>query len=248
MIEIKHTDAIQLLSTIKSGSIDLILTDPPYVISKESGMQQCRDNNVPNQPLAIQTDFGDWDKNFLLSDLQLIIEEFSRVLRKGGTAIIFFDIWKISNLKDMLESSGLVQIRFIEWIKTNPVPINSKANYLSNAREIALTAVKGGSSTFNSAYDNGIYSYAIHQGKNGDRIHPTQKSLGLFEEIILKHSNKDDLVLDCFSGSGTTAIASLRLGRNFIGCELDSVFHSSSVDRLKKYSPYDQPSASIVSF
>ena len=75
------------------------------------------------------------------------------------------------------------QLRIIEWIKTNPQPLNSKTNYLTNSREIALTAVKGNKPTFHSKYDNGIYHYPMASGKK--RFHPTQKGLLLFEELLL---------------------------------------------------------------
>ena len=92
----------------------------------------------------------------------------------------------------MLSENKFKQLRFIEWIKTNPVPVNSKINYLTNSREVAISAVKGGKPTFHSEYDNGIYREAIYQGKKKkigsktykERCHPTQKSLNLFESLI----------------------------------------------------------------
>jgi len=80
---------------------------------------------------------------------------------------MFFDLWKITELKDLLEKHKFKQIRFIEWIKTNPQPRNSKVNYLTNCREIALIGVKDGNPTFNSSYDNGIYMYPLQGGKTG---------------------------------------------------------------------------------
>ena len=74
-----------------------------------------------------------------------------------------------------MEKYKFKQIRFIEWIKTNPVPLNQSVNYLTNSREIALLGVKGGKPTFNSKYDKGIYEYPIQSGKT--RFHPTQKIL-----------------------------------------------------------------------
>ena len=123
------------------------------------------------------------------------------------------------------------QLRFIEWIKTNPVPINSKINYLTNSREIALTAVKVGKPTFHSQYDNGIYEYPIQGGKR--RTHPTQKNLKLFEHLIKKHSNEGDIILDCFLGSGTTAIAAYNTERNFVGCELNKEYYQKSIKWLE---------------
>lgn len=66
-----------------------------------------------------------------------------------------------------------------------------------------------------------------------DRFHPTQKSTELISALIEKHSNPEDLVLDCFLGSGTTALASANTGRNFIGCELEEEYYNKSIARLK---------------
>jgi DNA modification methylase len=173
-------------------------------------------------------DFGEWDYDF--HGLDLVISEFYRILKKGGTAIIFYDLWKITYLANMLEYFDFRQLRFIEWIKTNPVPLNSKVNYLTNAREIALTANKGGKPTFHSEYDNGIYVYPIYQAR--DRCHPTQKPLRLFEKLIQKHSNEEDVVLDCFLGSGTTALACKNTNRRFIGCEIDSDYYEKALERI----------------
>jgi site-specific DNA-methyltransferase (adenine-specific) len=154
--------------------------------------------------------------------LDQFIGEYYKKLKKGGTLIIFFDLWKITPLKDLMEKHKFKQIRFIEWIKTNPQPLNSSVNYLTNCREIALIGIKGAKPTFNSKYDNGIYMFPLQGGKN--RFHPTQKSLPLFEELITKHSNENDLVLDTFLGGGTTAIACKNKKRRFKGCEISKEY------------------------
>ena len=154
------------------------------------------------------------------------------MLRKGGTLICFYDLWKLTTLKEYLEKAKFKQLRFIEWLKTNPVPLNSKTNYLTNAREIAILGVKGGRPTFHSEYDNGIYKYPICHDKG--RFHPTQKPLALIEELIKKHSEEGDVVVDCFSGSGTTAVAANNTGRNFIGCELSKEYYDKSIKRIKE--------------
>jgi len=234
-----NKEGLTLLKELEDSTVDLVLTDPPYIISRESGM-----NNLFNaedkskakygDKFAIQTDYGDWDSKFTLDALNKFIQEYYRVLKPGGTCIIFFDLWKIESLKALLEDSKFYKLRFIEWIKTNPVPINSKISYLTNSREIALCCNKKGKSTFNSKYDNGIYEYPIYQGvRNVDRIHPTQKSLPLFEDIIKKHTNKNDLVLDTFGGSATTYIASLKTKRNCISCEVDLDYYNKSKKRIE---------------
>jgi site-specific DNA-methyltransferase (adenine-specific) len=142
----------------------------------------------------------------------------------GGTCIIFFDLWKLSHLKELMEKHKFKQLRFIEWIKTNPQPINSRVNYLTNSREIAVVGIKKGKPTFNGEYDNGIYRFPIQSGK--DRFHPTQKNIKLFEELIKKHSNEGDVIVDTFLGGGTTAIACKSTGRKCIASEISGEYYS----------------------
>jgi site-specific DNA-methyltransferase (adenine-specific) len=184
--------------------------------------------SIYGKKYCVKTDYGEWDSEFTMEMMEQFICEYYKKLKKGGTVIIFFDLWKITPLKELMEKHRFKQIRFIEWIKTNPQPRNSKVNYLTNCREIALLGVKDGSPTFNSSYDTGIYSFPLQGGKN--RFHPTQKSLLLFEELIKKHSNENDVVLDTFLGSGTTALACKRTGRNFKGCEMSPEY----VDKIRE--------------
>lgn len=286
-IKILHKDGLEFLADIPDNSVDLVLTDPPYITSRETGMdkwvehvdkqdaegssdvkteeqwlsyktseqwsawfdignvaenkrerklKELKENyikygSIYGKKYAVKTDYGEWDSEFTMEQLELFVSHFYRILRDGGTCIMFFDLWKLSYLKEQLEGVKFKQLRFIEWIKTNPQPVNSGINYLTNCREMALLGVKKGKPTFNSKYDKGIYEYPIYGGK--DRFHPTQKSLLLFEELIKKHSNENDIVLDCFLGSGTTALAARNTNRKFIGCELDKEFFEKSVNRLE---------------
>jgi site-specific DNA-methyltransferase (adenine-specific) len=270
-IDVKNTDGLQYLSTITDKTVDLILTDPPYIISRDSGMnthyntvknneenkvdfvktedewntykannQIDDDSNKVNymkygsiygKKYCVKTDYGEWDSKFTMDMLEKFVSEYYKKLRPGGTLIMFFDIWKISQLKELFEKYKFKQIRFIEWIKTNPQPLNSNVNYLTNCREIALLAVKGGKPTFNSKYDNGIYHFPLQGGKN--RFHPTQKSLKLFEALISKHSNENDVVMDTFLGAGTTAIAAKNTNRQFLGCEISTEYYDKVMELLK---------------
>jgi len=264
-IDIANMDGISYLTTnIIDNSVDLVLTDPPYIISRKSGMDTHynnvkkneemgagniktedewitykNDNNIDSddnkekymkygtiygKKYCVKTDYGDWDTEFTMEKLNDFIQMYYKKLRKGGTMIMFFDLWKIGQLKDSMEQAGFKQIRFIEWIKTNPQPLNSATNYLTNCREIALLGVKGSKPTFNSKYDNAIYKYPLQGGRN--RFHPTQKSIQLFEELIKKHSNVGDLVIDTFLGGGTTAIACNNTFRNFKGCEISEEYYN----------------------
>ena len=228
-----RSDCMSFLQCVPSGTVDLMLIDPPYLISKPTGF--ANGNNPDYDRLKVSMDFGEWDKDgFTVEQLSATLKEAYRVLRKGGTLICFFDLWKLTPLKEEMESNRFKQLRFLEWVKTNPVPLNQSVNYLTNSREIALTGVKGGKPTFHGKYDNGIYSYPIEHGK--DRFHPTQKSLRLFEDLVEKHSNPGDVVLDCFAGSATTGVAALQTGRRFLGCEPDPDYFRKAGERLKRVS------------
>jgi site-specific DNA-methyltransferase (adenine-specific) len=285
--EIKNVEGLCYLESLNNESINLVLTDPPYITSRKTGMDEqakivkkyseskknikseedwkkfktdeewekwMTKNNITDEKkkkkeleklknnylkfgsiygkkYAVVTDYGDWDNNFTMEILEKFITHYFRVLKNGGTVIIFFDIWKITPLKEMMEKVGFKQIRFIEWIKTNPQPLNSSTNYLTNCREIALLGVKKSKPTFNSKYDNAIYKYPLQGGKN--RFHPTQKSLSLFEELIKKHSNENDVVLDTFLGSGTTAIASKNTNRIYKGCEISKEYYDKIIKLLE---------------
>lgn len=235
MIDLRNCNGLDFLKEIESGSIDLVLTDPPFQISKDSGMQRAIDNNDAQGLKISRTDFGEWDREFGIKDLIPYLKEYHRVLRPGGSCIVFYDLWKISHLKEALEVQKFSKLRLIEWLKTNPVPVNQSVTYLSNAREIALSCVKGSKAVFNSKYDNGLYQYPIYQDPHFARIHPTQKSLPMIRELIKKHSNPNDTVLDTFSGSGTTAIGCLLENRTFLGCELSEEYYEASIKRVEKY-------------
>jgi site-specific DNA-methyltransferase (adenine-specific) len=232
-----NMDGLAMLKKLDDKSVDLVLTDPPYIISRKSGMDKVFNGEATSKygtKYAIQTDYGKWDSEFTMEKLNEFIVEFSRVLKKGGSCIVFFDLWKMESLSNLLIGSKFTKLRFIEWVKTNPVPINSKATYLNNAREVAISCVKGAGQTFNSKYDNGIYEYPIYQGERGvDRIHPTQKSLELFEELIKKHTKKDAVVIDPFSGSGTTYLACEKTDRKCYSSEIDKDYYTKTLARIE---------------
>ena len=230
MINLTNESCFDLLPRIEKNSVDLVLIDPPYEVSRDTNFQSGEATGRDTDRFRVSMDFGEWDQGF--TGLDKVVKECYRILKPGGTMICFYDLWKITTLKGYYEDAGFKQLRFIEWLKTNPVPINSKVNYLTNAREIAVVGIKGGKPTFHSEYDNGIYEYPICHDKG--RFHPTQKPLALFEDLVRKHSNEGDLVLDCFSGAATTAVACINLKRDFIGCEVDKEYYDKSMKRIEE--------------
>lgn len=185
--KIYNKDCIQGMKDLDNGTISLILTDPPYEISRESNYASSPPTGRNTDRFRISIDFGDWDAQHSF-DIDAMIKESYRCLKTGGYIVCFYDLWKIGRLKSIMEKVGFNQIRFIEWLKTNPVPINSKVNYLTNAREVAVCGVKGSNPRFNSEYDKGVYIFPIVHDK--DRFHQTQKPTDLFRSLIQKHSKK----------------------------------------------------------
>lgn len=230
---IVNDDWSNYISSIKNNSIDLILVDPPYLISKDSNFKihsKKAGEKMIQKYGSMSIDFGEWDKDEI--DWDLLFKEYYRILKKGGTLIMFFDVWKSNIIKDFTSKHKFKQPRICSWIKTNPTPINSKINYLSNATEYFFTFVKSKKPTFNSEYDNGVYRYPLCHGK--ERLdHPTQKPLKLISDLIIKHSNPRDIVLDTFAGTGTTGEACLLNNRDFILIERDKRYFDMIDNRLK---------------
>ena len=99
-----NKEGLTLLKELEDSTVDLVLTDPPYIISRESGMNNLFNSEDKSKAkygdkYAIQTDYGDWDSKFTLDILNEFIQEYYRVLKPGGTCIIFFDLRKIESLK-----------------------------------------------------------------------------------------------------------------------------------------------------
>lgn len=226
-----HGEAIEAMDRlIKEGiTVDAIITDPPYLISKPSGYTETNNDEYRKKYGKHSIDYGDWDKREI--NLPLLFEKYFRLLRNGGTLITFYDVWKMGIIKEVAKQNNFKQPRLGVWVKTNPVPINSKLNYLSNAKEYFASFIKKAKPTFNSEYDNGTYRYPICSG-NERTDHPTQKPLKLMEELVIKHTSSGDLVLDPFMGSGTTGVACKQNNRGFIGIELNENYFEIAKKRI----------------
>lgn len=227
-------DNNEFIKNIENNYIDLILIDPPYIISRSSNFKN-HSKNTPDELIKkygnLSIDFGDWDKTEINWDF--MFKEYYRILKKGGTLIMFYDIWKSSNIKFYADKYKFKQHRICQWQKSNPVPINSNINYLSNSIEYFFSFTKGKKPTFNSSYDNGVYVYPLCHGKERYN-HPTQKPLSLISDIVKKHSNEGDIVLDSFAGVFTTHVACDNLNRKCISIERDEKFYEIGVERVNE--------------
>lgn len=206
------------------GCCDLILTDPPYNLSRKNNFHTIGRAGI---------DFGEWDKGFdLVGWIPIAVER----LRVGGSVIIFNDWHNITLLSKELEACGCTVKEMIQWQKSNPMPRNRDRLYVTTC-EFAIWAVKGKGWTFNrqrSNYENTIFKYPIVSAK--DRVHPTQKPIELMQDLINIHSNANDVILDPFIGSGTTAIAALKTGRKFIGYEINEEYYRIATKRISAQS------------
>ncbi len=232
-------DCLEGLKQLPDESVDLVLTDPPYNISK---LNDNRDKSKLNSPIMRREspliyDFGDWDnktREEFLEFTQLWLSECCRVLKDGGTIISFFNKEDISFLGWTSKEFGIRTRTILSWHKTNPVPSFRKVNYLS-ACEFLWVGSKGDKSwTFNFKQQKEMHNFFETPNKSyyGETKHPTEKPLSLIKELIEIHSNPQDIVLDPFMGSGTTAVACKQLNRKFIGFEISKEYCDIANKRL----------------
>lgn len=225
-----NRDAYKLLHDMVSYDfkVDHIITDPPYNISKS--------NNFTTMKSAHRqgVDFGEWDKDF---DLTGWISDAEKILKPGGTFIIFNSYRHLTPIIEKLESCGLVVKDIIKWVKTNPMPRNIDRRYVQDT-EFAIWAVKPKKPwVFNKSPDKPYLraEYKTPTVSGNERTsHPTQKSEKLMRELIKVHTNQDDLVFDPFMGSGTTGVAALAENRRFIGCEIDNKYFKIAKERISE--------------
>lgn len=211
-------NCLSILPTLPKESVDLILTDPPYNISKPNGFRSMGRSGI---------DFGEWDKE---ADLTSYLDYCRSILTKDGSIIIFNDWKNLGMISEYCEQLGFVTKDLLRLEKTNPMPRNRDRRYITDYElAIWLTQPKA-KWTFNridAKYQRPKFVHSIDKG-----LHPTQKSLGLMEDLVKIHTNKHDTVLDPFMGSGTTGLACKNLERSFIGIEMDNSFFNIVEERL----------------
>ena len=233
--EIQQGDCLELMAALDEGTVDLLLTDPPYNVSMKSGFHTMGRKGV---------DFGEWDKEF---DQRGWLEIACSKVRKGGSVVIFNDYKNIGLMTDVLQANGFIVKELLIWKKPNPMPRNRDRLYVTSI-EVALWAVKGKGWTFNrqkKTYENAIFESASVGYRK--RIHPTQKPEKIIKEILAIHSNEGDIILDCFMGSGTTALAALDMNRYYIGMEIDEEYCKVARQRVNEWERSQKPIENRVS-
>ena len=221
-------DGIVRSKSLADGSIDLLLTDPPYGISNSYTCE----NQVPRRLRKNGADFimpkgnfGDWDDGIEPGEWADIV-----LPKVGGWAVIFCAQAQIGEYSDALKSHKFNSVGTLVWHKTNPVPFNHKYKPI-NAWE-ALVVGKRPGTKFNGSVVHNVFQCKSPSPQQ--RIHPTQKPLPLLEEFIRLFSNEGDLVFDPFAGSATTVIAARRHGRRVLAYEKDPKIFRLACDRVVK--------------
>lgn len=218
-----NIDCLDGFKQLEDGSVDLVLTDPPYNISIKNNFKSLNRAGI---------DFGEWDKGFNQVDW---LKAVAPKIRKGGSIVVFNAVQNINTVIDTLTAEGFTYKELGFYKKSNPIPRNRDRLYVTSI-EPYIWLVKGKGWTFNrqkDTYETGIMEHpVVHHSK---RIHTTQKPVELMETLVKIHSNEGDLVLDCFSGSASTLIACHGSGRDYIGFEKDIDNYNNSVKRLESF-------------
>jgi len=230
-IKTYNQDALIIMQDLINNGIkvDAIIVDPPYSISKKSNLDTMPDRRHKRTG----TDFGTWDYNF---NNKKWIELASKLLKNGGTIIAFNDFKKATLIHDLMIENDLIFKDTLIWHKTNPMPRNRDRRFISNVEMAQLYVKGGGKWTFNrqnEKYESCILSYPAESGGGFKRYHPTQKNLKMIKYLMKIITNENDLVLDPFAGSFTTAVAAKLLNRRFIGIELDKNYYNIGIKRIK---------------
>ncbi len=205
---------------IPPGSIDLIVTDPPYLVSSE---------NMPRSDRGdLQRDFGIWDKTPQTeyeASVRLWSQLMSKHLKVGGSLYLFMTLTQYHLWTTALLDSGLSSAGEIIWHRVNPAPQIRKTRWC-HAFNAILFFTKGTPKTFNWIDQNAMHNVIVGPicGGNERKNHPTQKPLYILEKLIHVSSMAGNVILDPFAGSGSTGFAANRLGRHAILVEPDPLY------------------------
>lgn len=211
-------DCLEGMKNIPDRSVDLIVTDPPYLINyatnhrKDKMHDFCTTIANDNNPALIKA---------------CLLECF-RVLKPNSAAYVFCSAKTLDTFKQFATEAGFVIKNTIIWVKNNWTAGDLKAQFGQQYEPLLL--LNKGRAEIRGKRLTDVWSFDRVAGKA--QVHQNQKPVDLIAQCIEKHSDPGDIVLDPFMGSGTTAVACLRTGRNYIGFELDEAYHAIALQRI----------------
>lgn len=244
-----QSDALTALTSMDNASIDFVFADPPYFLSN--------DGFTVKSGKAVSVNKGEWDRsrgfNEDFSFHESWISESLRVLKPDGTIAISGTYHSIYQCGFILQKLGCRVINEIVWFKPNGAPALAGRNFTASHETIIWASKgKGVKHVFNYQ-DSRAWSdptdRLLRVGKQMRSVwsipntpkrektygaHPTQKPLQLMGRLVALCTKLGDTVLDPFCGSGSTGVASVRHGRNFIGIELEQKYVTLSTERISK--------------
>ncbi len=230
-VRLYHGDSMELLTRMRPASIDMVFADPPYFLSGDG--ITCQAGRM------VSVNKGIWDRPKTFEAIHEFNKEWLRachdLLKPNGTIWVSGTMHNIYSVGFAMQTLGYKVLNDIAWHKTNPPP-HLACRYFTHAHETILWARKSPSARHR-------FNYAEMKADNNNKQmqsvwkmgapttpekrhgkHPTQKPEALLDRIIRASSNQGDLILDPFNGGGTTGVVAARLGRRFVGIELDEEF------------------------
>ncbi len=246
------------MAKLPAASVDLVFADPPYNLQLQGDLKRPDDSRVD----AVD---DDWDKfaSFAAYDdfTRAWLTACRRVMKPSATLWVIGSYHNIFRVGTVLQDLGFWILNDIVWRKSNPMP-NFRGRRFTNAHETMIWATRQAehkSYTFNyEALKAGNEDIQMRsdwfiplctgeerlKGRDGKKLHPTQKPEALLARVILAASRPDDLVLDPFCGTGTTGAVARRLRRRFIGFERESEYAAAAEQRIAAIEPMPEPSLS----
>ena len=222
-----YGDGIEGSAKLDEKSVDLLLTDPPYSISNAYVSEKQIPRRLRSDGgdfIMPKGDFGVWDRDFSPKAWSEVV-----IPKIRGWAVIFCAQAQIGEYEDILKSHGFNAVGTIVWHKTNPVPFNIRFKPV-NAWEAGVIGKRPGTPFYGNGTVHNVFTYKSPSPQQ--RIHPTQKPLGLFRELMRLFSAQGGLVLDPFAGSATTVCAAFQLGRKVIAFENDKEHYYAARERV----------------
>jgi site-specific DNA-methyltransferase (adenine-specific) len=219
--EFRLGDCIELLKEVPDNSVDMVFTDPPYKMTKTSN--SCRPNYMPDGYVIGNQ----------LPDVSLWMKEVFRVMAPNTHFYTFTNRNDLRKYLNVAEDVGFGFHNIINMIKDTKMPNRWYLKYT----EPLLFFRKGKAKPINDMTSRDYEM--VNMVKGEDKLHPTQKPLTFVEKIIKNSSNEGDVVLDPFSGSGTTALACENTNRKWLCIEKDAAHYRTSCDRLLYNSTLD---------